>query len=142
MRFLNIFLILCAAFISYAECHDSEKARAVANECKDEVGATDADVDSMFNHEPAGSSEAKCLHACVMKRFGLLNDEGKMDKEKALDILEKIHGDDEEQQNLGKEVVEACGDIEVDEDHCEAAEEYRMCIHGKAEENGFKLGRV
>ncbi|XP_011187241.2 general odorant-binding protein 19d [Zeugodacus cucurbitae] len=141
MKLLKICLILCVALISNAKC-GSEEAKAAAEECKEEVGATDDDVEAMFKFESAGSMEAKCLHACVMKRFGLINGDGKMDRDKAIEILENIASGDNEQQALGVEIVEACEGIEVDEDHCEAAEEYRSCMHDKGKENGFKMGRV
>nr|WDE30515.1 odorant binding protein 13 [Neoceratitis asiatica] len=142
MKFLNICLIVCTALIANSKCHDFEGVRIIAQECKDEVGATDDDVETMFKHDPAGSTEAKCLHACVMKRFGLMNDDGKMDKEKATDILKVIADGNEEQESLGLEVLETCVDIDVNEDHCEAAEDYRACMHAKATENGFTMSRV
>ncbi|XP_067637850.1 general odorant-binding protein 19d-like isoform X2 [Eurosta solidaginis] len=142
MKFVNVLLIVCIAFISYIECGDIEEVKAAAVECKESTGATDEDVERMFKREPAASTEAKCLHACVMQRFGLMNADGKMDKQKALEILKMIAAGDEEQEKLGLEIVETCADIEVNEDHCEASEEYRICMHDKAAESGFKLGRI
>lgn len=45
-----------------------------------------------------------------------MNDDGKMDKEKATDILKIIASGNEEQESLGLEVLETCVDIDVDED--------------------------
>ncbi|XP_067634950.1 general odorant-binding protein 19d-like [Eurosta solidaginis] len=142
MKFFNVILIVCVAFISYIECVDIEEIKAAVVKCKESSGATDEDVKRIFKRQPAASKEAKCLHACVMQFVGLMNDDGKMDKEKALEILKIIAAGDEEQEKLGLEIVETCGDIEVNEDHCEASEEYRMCMRDKAVENGFKLVRI
>nr|QKN21091.1 odorant-binding protein [Bactrocera correcta] len=141
MKILYICLIVCAALISNAKC-DHEKAKAVANECKEEVGATDDEVESFLKFEAAETMTAKCLGACVIKRFGLMNGDGKIDREKSIEILEIIANGNEEQQALGVEVLDACADIDVNEDHCEAAEEYRSCMHAKAKEIGFEMGRV
>nr|AYN70632.1 odorant-binding protein 19d1 [Bactrocera minax] len=141
MKFLNIGLIVCVTLISNAMC-DYEEAKAAAELCKEEVGATDDDVETILKFEPAGTMEAKCLHACIIKRFGVMNGDGKIDRDKAMEILTIIASGNGEQQALGVEVLEACADIDVNEDHCEAAEEYRTCMHAKAKENGFIMGRV
>nr|XP_014090131.2 uncharacterized protein LOC106617458 [Bactrocera oleae] len=141
MKLFNICLIVCVALISNAKC-GHEEAKAAAEECKDEVGATDDDVETILKFEPAETMEAKCLHACVIKRFGVMNGDGKIDRDKAMEVLTIITSGNEEQHALGVEVLEACADIDVNDDHCEAAEEYRTCMHAKAKENGFVMGRV
>ncbi|XP_039960308.1 uncharacterized protein LOC120774650 [Bactrocera tryoni] len=141
MKLLNICLIVCVALISNAKCN-YEEAKAVANECKEEVGATDDEVESVLKFEAAETMTEKCLGACVMKRFGVMNGDGKFDREKAMEVLEVIANGNEEQHALGVEVLDACADIDVNEDHCEAAEEYRSCMHAKAKEIGFVMGRV
>lgn len=47
--------------------------RAMAADCKAETGASDSDVDNMIDKKMPDSKPAKCLNACMMKLFNIVN---------------------------------------------------------------------
>ncbi|XP_023159843.2 general odorant-binding protein 28a [Drosophila hydei] len=108
-----------------------------AERCKGEVGASDADVQSAMKHEPAGTYEGKCLRACVMKNFKVLNDNGKLDTEAGREKAKQYTGSDPSKLKLALEIGDICSAIAVPDDHCEAAEKYSMCFKTEAKKHGL-----
>lgn len=41
--------------------------------CKHETGATNGDVDDFVDHITPTKKQAKCLHACVMEKAGIVS---------------------------------------------------------------------
>ncbi|KAL9881428.1 general odorant-binding protein 19d-like [Glossina fuscipes] len=139
MKFLiNLCLLITVIELSIVRSEEltKENALAAANDCKDETGATDDDIAAILEHKPADSTEGKCLRSCVMKKFGIMNDDGKLVKEKTLEVAQIMITDDNKKE-LAIEVVEACENLSVNEDHCEAAIEYGACLKEHAEEQGL-----
>lgn len=50
-----------------------EMIRAMAGECKTEAGASDDDVENMIAKKMPDSKPSKCLNACMMKLFNIVN---------------------------------------------------------------------
>ncbi|XP_064554070.1 general odorant-binding protein 28a [Drosophila montana] len=105
--------------------------------CKGEVGASDADVQSAMKHEPAATYESKCLRACVMKKFNVLGENGKLDTEAGREKAKQYTGNDPAKLKLALEIGDTCAAISVPEDHCEAAEAYSMCFKTEAKQRGL-----
>lgn len=47
--------------------------RAMAADCKAETGANDEDVENMIGKKMPTTQPAKCLNACMMKTFNMVN---------------------------------------------------------------------
>ncbi|XP_053949363.1 general odorant-binding protein 28a-like [Anastrepha ludens] len=67
-----------------------QKIKKIANDCKAESGGSDADIDALLKHQPAGSDKAKCLMTCFMKNFGLIDAGAKIDKDSALNVVRQL----------------------------------------------------
>ena len=74
MKFLPI-LAMCL-FVVAVTAIDKEEAkemfRNMAQECKEQEKATDADVETMVNENYPESKEGKCLIACMQETFGIV----------------------------------------------------------------------
>ncbi|KAH8272275.1 hypothetical protein KR044_004214 [Drosophila immigrans] len=134
-------LLLVAVAVSAAPHEEltKEHVAEIAEECKTETGASDEDVQHMLQHEPTESHEGKCLRACAMKKFGIMDDAGKLSKEHALELFKAVSKDDAEKEAAGVEIVEKCEAIEAPEDHCEAAAAYESCFVEHMHEHGLSL---
>ncbi|KAH8387905.1 hypothetical protein KR093_010284 [Drosophila rubida] len=134
-------LLLVAVAVSAAPHEDitKEHAAEAAQECKTETGASDEDVQHMLHHEPTESHEGKCLRACVMKKFEIMDDAGKLSKEHALELIKAISKNDAEKEAAGADIVEKCEAVEVPEDHCDAAAAYESCFVEHMKEHGLSL---
>ncbi|XP_067637851.1 general odorant-binding protein 19d-like [Eurosta solidaginis] len=139
MKYFVVFLVACTLATSYAQNEMLDKAKAIAETCKTETGASDEDVVAMFKHEPAGNDKAKCLHACALKKFGLYDDSNNINNEAAMGIVKTVAAGDANLEKQGLEALDACKDTPTSGNNCEVAEAYRACFIAKSKENGFKL---
>ncbi|KAM7347535.1 general odorant-binding protein 28a-like [Cochliomyia hominivorax] len=96
--------------------------------CKDEVGATTADIQDLLNRRPATTSTGKCFRSCLMKKYNVMDSDGKFDKSVALKEAHKLTKGDANKMKLAEDLTNACGDIEVSSDHCKAAADYGECF--------------
>ncbi|XP_054729322.1 general odorant-binding protein 19d-like [Anastrepha obliqua] len=115
-----------------------QNIKKIANDCKTESGGSDADIDALFKHQPAGSDKAKCLMTCFMKKMGLVDASAKIDKDSALNVIKAV-ADGANIEKLGKELIDACKDTPPKGNECESGEAVRECVIAKAKANGFKL---
>ncbi|XP_053951177.1 general odorant-binding protein 28a-like isoform X2 [Anastrepha ludens] len=138
MKYFLVFLVICSLAISYAE-DIQQKIKKIANDCKAESGGSDADIDALLKHQPAGSDKAKCLMTCFMKNFGLIDAGAKIDQDSALNVIKAVANGDANIEKLGKELIDACKDTPAKGNECESGEAVRECVIAKAKANGFKL---
>ncbi|TMW51705.1 hypothetical protein DOY81_003197 [Sarcophaga bullata] len=136
MKFLVVFAFVTLAVSNIQAELTKEEAIAIATSCKEETGASDAEFEAMIKHEAAGSTEGKCMRACALKKFGVMSDDGKMIKDAAIELAKSLIKDDEK-KDLVADVISACEGLEVNSDHCEAAEEYGHCIKTEFESKGI-----
>ncbi|XP_017052251.1 general odorant-binding protein 19d [Drosophila ficusphila] len=137
-----LLVLVCHLGASIAKPHEEmskDHAAQLANECKAETGATDEDVEKMLKHEEPETHEAKCLQSCVMKKFQIVDESGKLSKEHALELVKHISKPDAEKEDAPAEVVDKCEGIELPEDHCEAAVAFSTCIYEQMKEHGLEL---
>ncbi|XP_037935440.1 general odorant-binding protein 28a-like [Teleopsis dalmanni] len=139
MKLLSVLLLCSAVFYVRAQEFSKDKLLSIANDCKEETGASDDDVQEMLKHEPSGSTEAKCMRACLLKKVGIMDANGKLDKDVGAAVVKaKTHGD-AGQEAIGIEIMDACASKMDSDDHCEAAEEFGACIKEQAKEKGFVM---
>ncbi|KAH8367925.1 hypothetical protein KR084_004361 [Drosophila pseudotakahashii] len=157
---LGLVCLLGAASAKPHEDINKEHATQMANECKAETGATDEDVEQLMNHEVPERHEAKCLRACVMKKFQIvsngkgndtgsahrllllplqMDEAGKLNKEHAVEMVKAISKHDAEKEDAPAEVVDKCEAVEAPEDHCDAAVAFESCIYEQMKEHGLEL---
>lgn len=113
------------------------KFMELAETCKTESGASDADVQDAANRLPASTYEGKCLRACVMKKFNLLNANGKLDTEAGHEKAKQYTGNDPAKLKVALEIGDICSALTVPDDHCEAAEAYGNCFRTEAVKRGL-----
>ncbi|XP_005188786.1 general odorant-binding protein 28a-like [Musca domestica] len=114
-----------------------EKLKMKAGECKTEVGATDADIEELVGRKPASTMEGKCLRACLMKKFEVMDASGKFVTDVALKHAEKVTDGAADKMKVASEIINACAGIEVSSDHCQAAEDYGKCFKQQASAHGI-----
>ncbi|XP_016996916.2 general odorant-binding protein 19d [Drosophila takahashii] len=139
---LGLVAMVCLLGAASAKPHEEmtkDHAGELANECKAETGATDEDVEQMMNHEAPERHEAKCLRACVMKKFQMMDESGKLSKEHAVEMVKALSKHDAEKEDAPAEVVDKCEAIEAPEDHCDAAVAFENCIYEQMKEHGLEL---
>ncbi|XP_013101574.1 general odorant-binding protein 28a [Stomoxys calcitrans] len=111
---------------------------AKAEVCKGETGGKDADIADMVARKPASTPEGKCMRSCLMKKYGAMNGDGKLDKVVAREHAEMYTEGDPAKMTIADEVVAACDALAVSGDHCEAAEEYLKCFKEQAKAHGIE----
>ncbi|KNC26763.1 Pheromone-binding protein-related protein 5 [Lucilia cuprina] len=111
---------------------------AKMDDCKAEVGAKDVDVEELVGKKPASSMEGKCLRSCLMKKYEVMDNNGKFVKEVALSHAEKYTDGAEDKMKIAQEIIDACSGIDVPDDHCEAAEKYGKCFKDESLAHGLK----
>ncbi|XP_023303589.2 general odorant-binding protein 28a-like [Lucilia cuprina] len=141
-KFFVTLAILCAfgavAVNAFDKAEAFEKFMNNLKECKEEVGAQDSDFEEMVSNKPASTKEGKCLRSCIMKKCGLMDGNGKFDKDAAIAKAEQVTGGAEDKMKIAHEIIDACSGIEVSDDECEAAEQYGECVQKQIEAHGIK----
>ncbi|XP_061397299.1 general odorant-binding protein 28a-like [Musca vetustissima] len=106
--------------------------------CKAETGATDADLAEIIGKKSASTAEGKCLRACIMKKYEVIDANGKFAPSVALKHAEMYTEGADDKMKIAREIIDACAKISVSDDHCEAAEEYCKCLHEQALAHGVE----
>ncbi|TMW51425.1 hypothetical protein DOY81_003492 [Sarcophaga bullata] len=123
-----VIVLSCASPTARKDEVATRKFQINLNQCKDEVGATIDDLQDLLGRKPPSSVTGKCLRSCLMKKYKVMDSNGKFDRTAAMDEAIKLtHGDPAKMQ-LAQVLMNACSDIEVPADHCEAAAVYGQCF--------------
>ncbi|XP_061388794.1 general odorant-binding protein 28a-like [Musca vetustissima] len=144
-KLVHIFIVavicILGAIVAVSADLDRNQAVAVlkakADECKKEVNAKDSDVEELATRKPASTKEGKCLRACLMKKFEVMDENGKFVADVAEKHAAKITDGSAERMKMAREIIDACANIEVSSDHCEAAETYGKCFKDQAAAHGI-----
>ncbi|KAH8297948.1 hypothetical protein KR018_002353 [Drosophila ironensis] len=134
---MTIVLFAGAVVLCFDEKEAMTKLMEAAETCVKEVGASDSDLQELVKKQPASTYEGKCLRACVMTKFGLLNASGKLDTEAGHEKAKQYTGNDPAKLKLALEIGDTCAALQVPEDHCEAAETYGACFKSEATKRGL-----
>ncbi|XP_033151085.1 general odorant-binding protein 28a [Drosophila mauritiana] len=131
-------VLLGAALVrAFDEKEAMAKLMETAEGCIPEVGASDADLQEMVKKQPASTYAGKCLRACVMKSFGVLGADGKLDTEAGREKAKQYTGNDPAKLKIALEIGDTCAALTVPDDHCEAAEAYGACFKSEAKKHGL-----
>ncbi|XP_001355620.2 general odorant-binding protein 19d [Drosophila pseudoobscura] len=141
---LGLMLAVCLVAVSESEskpqdASNEEHVAEAANECKAETGATDEDVELMMKHEPSVNEEGKCLRACMMKKFKIIEEDGKPNTEHTIEMMKLMSENAEEKEDAITEIADTCAAIDLPEDHCDSADGYLKCIIEHMEKHGITL---
>ncbi|ALC40392.1 Pbprp5 [Drosophila busckii] len=135
---LALVALLGAALVRAFDEKDAlAKFMEYAEPCKTEVGANANDVEEAVKHVPASTKEGRCLRACIMKKFGLMNSNGKLDTDAGHEKAKQYTGNDPAKLAIALEIGDICAAIPVPDDHCEAAEAYGKCFMTEAKNHGL-----
>ncbi|XP_016961701.1 general odorant-binding protein 28a [Drosophila biarmipes] len=135
--FVAIVILGAALVRAFDEKEAMEKMMKAAETCLTEVGAVDSDLQDLVKRQPASTYAGKCLRACVMKSFGLLGADGKLDTDAGHEKAKQYTGNDPAKLKLALEIGDTCAAISVPDDHCEAAESYGTCFKSEATKHGL-----
>ncbi|XP_065365184.1 general odorant-binding protein 28a-like [Calliphora vicina] len=108
------------------------------DDCKAEVGAKDSDVEELVAKKPSSTMEGKCLRSCLMKKYEVMDNNGKFVKDVAVTHAHKYTDGSDERMKIAHEIIDACSSIAVADDHCEAAEQYGKCFKEQAMAHNIK----
>lgn len=111
-----------------------ELLKAKIKDCAAKEGASDADVQEIFDHKPPSTRGGKCTAACVGETGGVIKG-NKLDIEGSVALAVKI---DPAKGDLAREIGSPCVDI-TDGDRCEAAFKIFHCLHESAVAKGVKM---
>nr|AKN10577.1 general odorant binding protein 19d [Zeugodacus tau] len=140
MKYFVVCLAICSLVIAHTEAQELlEKVKQIAEECKGQVGASDDDVTRMLKYEPATNDKAKCLQACIMKQFGILDDNNKLVEAGAMAYIKSLAAGDAELEKLSTEVYNECKNTPASSNECEYAEAVRVCTIENSKSKGIKL---
>ncbi|KAK9512414.1 hypothetical protein O3M35_000851 [Rhynocoris fuscipes] len=107
--------------------------------CKNGQEVTDAELEEFLKPMIPKTKDEKCLMACVMKNFGLI-DNGHYDSKIAFAVLKDLLKNEPEKIQLVKSVIDHCGDDipKKMDDECELAAAIMGC-HEKYEREVITL---
>ncbi|XP_054729476.1 general odorant-binding protein 28a-like [Anastrepha obliqua] len=142
MAKLILIAIFCVLSGTLSEAFNREEAikkfMTRLGECRQEVGAAPSDIEELIKKLPAAGKEGKCLRACMMKKYGVMNDDGKFIKAVALEHAATYSDGDETKMKTANEIIDACGGTAVPDDPCEAAAVYSHCFIEQAIAHGLE----
>uniref|UniRef100_A0A1B0BII1 Uncharacterized protein n=1 Tax=Glossina palpalis gambiensis TaxID=67801 RepID=A0A1B0BII1_9MUSC len=148
MRKINMFkllvvtVLMVSIFSVQAELDVQEeiaKFILLANECREEVGAKEADIQDLIHKHQAAGQEGKCLRACLMKKYEVLDANGKLVKSVALEHAKKFTNSDENKLKIASTIIDMCSALDIVGDTCEVAEQYSECFKKQADTYGITL---
>ncbi|CAD7087143.1 unnamed protein product [Hermetia illucens] len=103
----------------------------VASECiTDDI--KEDDIEALMKDDSA-SHEGKCLIACLMKKLGVLEEDGELSPINVNDLRQKIKsfgGDAEKALQIITAVADKCSSLK-EEDVCETAYQIHLCVRGE-----------
>lgn len=117
-----------------------EAARKIMKECKDKVGASDADIEALKMHKMPESHEGFCMLECVFDS-GKIMQEGKFSKSGMIEGFKPLIGDDKAQQESLEKLAATC-ETELgagSDDKCENAKQLVECIIKNGKSHGFEM---
>nr|WDE18886.1 odorant binding protein 13 [Antheraea pernyi] len=109
---------------------------------KDHV-ITEDDITNLRAHKVPTGPNAPCFLACIMKDVGLMNDEGMLQKEPALELAKTFFDDAEELKNI-EDYLHSCAHVNEEavgdgEKGCERALLSLKCMTENASKFGFDI---
>ncbi|KAK4886227.1 hypothetical protein RN001_002498 [Aquatica leii] len=127
----SLFMVACGLSSEAAETI-KKHGKEIAGQCIAELSVTDEDLAPMFHDLPPTTEKGKCFLACIHKKTGCIDANGKLNKSGALAGVEKLKDVDEEYYSKMKQVVETCMEKVKDlSNECETALAMFECGHAE-----------
>ncbi|XP_052565407.1 general odorant-binding protein 19d-like isoform X1 [Culex pipiens pallens] len=111
--------------------------RGMLQDCKESLGATDADVEHIINANEPENQVQKCLAHCAMKQFGILHGR-KFNKQGFASVAKLVIFLDKRKSRYVDQVADECDKID-NEDLCELGAELYMCAVTGLRKRGIQL---
>lgn len=114
-----------------------EAAMLIVNDCKTQVGATDADIEALKAHKLPASKEGLCMLQCLFNT-GKIMENGKLNKEGAIEFFTPGLKGDADKVDKMKQMINLCEkEIGDGSDGCENAKLIIECTVKHGREFGF-----
>nr|QIJ45745.1 odorant binding protein [Glyphodes pyloalis] len=73
-----------------------EHFEAIGMQCISDNPITEADINDLRDKKPTSGPNVPCFMACVLRKIGVLDDSGMLQKETLLELARKVFQDEEE----------------------------------------------
>nr|UDM59713.1 putative odorant binding protein 13 [Corcyra cephalonica] len=115
----------------------------IGMECIKDNTITEDDIMNLRSRKLPSGENAPCFLACMMKKIGVLDDKGMLQKESALDLARKVFNDEDEVQKIS-DYMHSCSHINSEAvgdgaKGCERAFLAYKCMMENAPQFGFDL---
>ncbi|KAK4886228.1 hypothetical protein RN001_002499 [Aquatica leii] len=144
---MKYFIVLSSLiFLTYGLSPEATEAikkyaKEIGEQCKTELGTTDEDIAPILRHQPPTTEKGKCFLACIHKKTGCLDANGKINKTGVLAAIEKLKEIDQDYFGKIKQVVEICmGKVNDLSNECETAVAMFEC--GEIEKDKVGLPKI
>nr|QEI46797.1 odorant-binding protein 13 [Galleria mellonella] len=112
-------------------------------ECIKDHTVTEDDITNLRTRKLPSGAGAPCFLACMMRKIGVLDDQGLMQKENALELARKVFEDEEEVQKIS-DYMHSCAHVNTasvsdGEKGCERAFLAYKCMMENAPQFGFDI---
>ncbi|CRK97188.1 CLUMA_CG010585, isoform A [Clunio marinus] len=132
LKYVALLLMICG--VTFVKSDDREEKKKMAKEmmfamsedCREQEGATEADLDVLLENKNPTTKSGRCLVACLQEQFGVV-DNLKFVPEAFVSVSAMAIKEDEEKMKLVKEVAQECKDV-TDVDRCELAMKISDCL--------------
>ncbi|XP_026330999.1 general odorant-binding protein 28a-like [Hyposmocoma kahamanoa] len=146
--FVCFLFIALTSYIAQAMT-DDQKAKihehfmTIGAECMKDNPITEDDMKNLQSKQVPTGENVPCFLACVMKNVGVMDDQGMLQKETALELAKKVFDDPEELKNI-EDYLHSCAPINKESvsdgaKGCERAVLGLKCMMANAAKFGFDL---
>ncbi|XP_045773891.1 general odorant-binding protein 19d-like isoform X1 [Maniola jurtina] len=141
--FMNLFLTDIFAMTPEQKTMIHNHFEELGMECMKDYEISESDISDLRAKRTPTGEKAPCFLACVMKKVGVLDDSGMLQKETALDLAKKIFNDSEE-LNIIHDYLHSCSHVNSEavgdgEKGCERAMKAYKCMIENASQFGIDL---
>ncbi|KAL0828878.1 hypothetical protein ABMA28_003784 [Loxostege sticticalis] len=138
--YIALFACLLEMAMSLTEEHKLKLQatfETVGEKCAKENNITEEDIAAFKERKFPDGQEAACFSACVLKNIGLIDDEGQLSHDLAVENAKAVFGEGDEIKAI-EEFIETCKDSVADgADACERAKLVFKCFVEHSEKFNF-----
>ncbi|XP_053608369.1 uncharacterized protein LOC128674082 isoform X2 [Plodia interpunctella] len=112
-------------------------------ECIKDNTISEEDIKNLRSKQVPTGENAPCFLACVMRKTGMMDDKGMVEKETALELAKKVFNDEDELKMIG-DYLHSCSHVNTEavsdgEKGCERAIMSFKCMLENASQFGFEV---
>ncbi|KAL3266180.1 hypothetical protein HHI36_010364 [Cryptolaemus montrouzieri] len=114
------------------------RLKEIEGGCAPEVGANADDIAEIMAHKAPSRHEGECMILCFYKRLDMMNDDGTINKEGALKLVDPLRTDDPDLYLKFIAIGKHCSEeVPEEEDKCKYATNLAQCGVKKGKEMGL-----